>query len=69
MCRYVCFWLYLRSSVGLQLISIFNTTFFHELSLLSNSVIDLRMRYLQTAQEWVEDLYDYYIGNKIPHYL
>ena len=39
-----------------------------ELSLLTKSVIDLRLRYLQTAQEWVEDLYDYYIGNQVPPY-
>ncbi|NQT98260.1 MAG: PadR family transcriptional regulator [Candidatus Marinimicrobia bacterium] len=38
------------------------------LSLLTKSVIDLRMRYLRTAQEWVEDLYDYYLGNQVPYY-
>lgn len=38
------------------------------LSLLTKSVIDLRMRYLRTAQEWVEDLYDYYLGNQVLYY-
>ncbi len=37
-------------------------------SLLTKGILDLRLRILQTTQEWAEDLYDYYIGNQIPHY-